>query len=54
MDKVEESSNVIGEGTYGCVHDPMLYCEDESKNINMKDKVSKILLKKNAIDELKE
>jgi serine/threonine protein kinase len=32
----------------------MLYCEDESKNINMKDKVSKILLKKNAIDELKE
>ena len=47
------SSNVIGEGSYGCVHKPALKCKnkeyDPDPNI-----VSKLLTKKNANDELKE
>lgn len=54
MNKIQKKSKVIGEGTYGCVHSPMLYCEDETKNVNMKDKISKILLKKNAQKEMQE
>ena len=44
---------VIGEGSYGCVHSPSLKCKTK-KNINYKNKVSKLLTAKNASDELKE
>lgn len=54
MNKVQKKSKVIGEGSYGCVHSPMLYCEDETENVDMKDKISKILLKKNAQKEMQE
>jgi serine/threonine protein kinase len=43
---------VIGEGTYGCVHKPSLYCK-ESK-INYKNKVSKVMKEIDANEELEE
>lgn len=43
---------VIGEGAYGCVHKPSLICKN--KNISYKNKISKIMLSKEAIKELKE
>jgi len=46
-------SNVIGEGTYGCVHNPSLTCND-SPNIFYNKKVSKILKKRDAKIEEKE
>lgn len=45
-------SEVIGEGAYGCVHKPSLICKN--KNISYKNKISKIMLSKEAIKELKE
>jgi len=43
----------IGEGSYGCVHNPPLKCRDKPYNPDP-TKVSKILTKKNANNELKE
>jgi serine/threonine protein kinase len=43
---------VIGEGAYGCVHKPSLLCKN--KNISYKNKISKIMLSKEAVKELKE
>ena len=47
---------VIGEGTYGCVHNPSLHCENSKSdsNINYKNKVSKFMYKKDAKKEMKE
>ena len=44
---------VIGEGSYGCVHKPSLTCKNKPK-LSYKNKVSKVLLKSAAKDELKE
>jgi serine/threonine protein kinase len=44
---------VIGEGSYGCVHSPSLHCED-NMNIDYDDKVSKIMDQKYALQELSE
>jgi len=46
-------SDVIGEGSYGCVHKPSLKCKNKPK-LSYKNKVSKVLLKSAAKDELKE
>jgi len=43
----------VGEGSYGCVHNPPLKCRDKPYNPDP-TKVSKILTKKNANGELKE
>ena len=43
---------VIGEGSYGCVHRPSLECN--KGKINYKNKVSKVLEKIDAKQELKE
>jgi serine/threonine protein kinase len=45
-------SIVIGEGTYGCVHKPSLLCQNKPNNLNYNDKISKILHKNDADDEL--
>ena len=34
-------SNVVGEGTYGCVHKPSLRCD--KLNVDYKEKVSKLM-----------
>lgn len=46
-------SEVIGEGSYGCIHKPSLICKD-NKKISYKNKISKLLLTEYAIRELKE
>ena len=46
-------SEVIGEGSYGCIHKPSLICKD-NKKVSYKDKISKLLLTENAISEFKE
>lgn len=46
-------SEVIGEGSYGCIHKPSLICKDK-KTILYKNKISKLLLSKHAVSELKE
>jgi serine/threonine protein kinase len=46
-------SEVIGEGSYGCIHKPSLICKD-NKKVSYKHKISKLLLTDNAISELKE
>ncbi len=43
----------VGEGSYGCVHNPPLKCKKKPYNPDP-NKVSKILIKKNANGELKE
>ena len=43
---------VIGEGTYGCVHKPSLQCKEPG--VNYINKISKVMKKKHAIEELKE
>ena len=43
----------VGEGSYGCVHNPPLKCKDKPYNPDL-NKVSKILTKEHANDELKE
>lgn len=47
------SNEILGEGTYGCVIKPSLKCKG-SKQIEYKGRVSKIMNKKDAIDEMKE
>lgn len=44
-------SKVIGEGTYGCVHQPALNCKDKPNEPN---KVSKVMTKRDANEEMKE
>ena len=49
---------VLGEGTYGCVIEEPLKCDSQKMNIrnipNYKNKVSKVMRKKDAFTELKE
>uniref|UniRef100_A0A6C0LQE2 Protein kinase domain-containing protein n=1 Tax=viral metagenome TaxID=1070528 RepID=A0A6C0LQE2_9ZZZZ len=45
---------VIGKGTYGCVHKPSLRCKQTAKTINYKNKISKYMLKEHAKTEMKE
>lgn len=49
----KQISDVIGEGTYGCVHNPSLTCRNKPE-ISYKNKVSKILKTKDATTELNE
>lgn len=46
-------STVIGEGTYGCVHDPSLKCKN-APGISYENKISKVLKTKDADQELGE
>ena len=43
---------IIGEGGFGCVFKPSLKCAD--KKISYKNKISKWMLSKNAVEELQE
>ena len=52
MNEETKMADVIGEGTYGCIHKPSLKCKN--KNVNYNKKISKILLKKNAKKEMDE
>jgi len=45
---------IVGEGTYGCVIKPALKCESNNAKINYDNKISKVMTKKDANDELKE
>ena len=45
---------VIGKGSYGCVHKPSLRCKPTAKTINYKNKISKYMLKEHAKTEMKE
>lgn len=47
------SYKVLGEGTYGCVHEPSLKC-DGDKDIDYTNKVSKIMVPSEATKELDE
>jgi serine/threonine protein kinase len=47
-------SEIIGEGTYGCVSKPSIRCADNSVLSAYKNKVSKIMLNKYAKREMKE
>ena len=48
-----ESSTVVGEGTYGCVHNPPLNCKGKSDRPSG-DKVTKLMKDSEASEELKE
>jgi serine/threonine protein kinase len=48
-----KSPQVLGEGSYGCIHRPPLKCKSPS-SVRTKGKVSKLLHKKEAETELKE
>jgi len=52
MKEPPKTADVIGEGTYGCIHKPSLKCKN--KNLKYSKKISKILLKKNAKKEMDE
>lgn len=45
--------NLVGEGSYGCVFKPSLPCFDK-KDISYKNKISKLMLTKNALKEIEE
>jgi serine/threonine protein kinase len=45
-------SDVIGEGSYGCIHKPSLKCK--KKNVNYVNKISKVAFTGDATKELKE
>lgn len=57
-----KSPKYLSSGTYGCVYNPSLYCDDEEKNENInpetgipkfyKDKVSKLMYRSRAEQEL--
>lgn len=49
---MKQPFNVIGEGSYGCVVKPSLLCSD--KKLSYKNKISKLMLTKEALNELKE
>ena len=44
----------VGEGTYGCVYNPSLQCNSKSKKYNYKNRVSKVMTKQDALNEMKE
>lgn len=44
----------IGEGGYGCAYDPSLLCKEKKPTEFYKNKISKALTKKHALDEIKE
>ena len=46
-------SEVIGEGSFGCIHKPSLICKD-NKKVTYKNKISKLLITEHAIRELRE
>ena len=46
--------DVIGEGSYGCVHKPALFCGNKTYASQAADKISKIMTKKHASKEMKE
>jgi hypothetical protein len=47
--------NIIGEGSYGCVHQPSIHCKiSPTPGFDYKKYVSKIMKTKNAKNELKE
>jgi serine/threonine protein kinase len=50
------SSSVVGEGSYGCVHKPRMECSksEKSKRLNSDKYISKFMLTKDAITELSE
>lgn len=48
-----DESDVIGEGTYGCIHKPSLECSGQ-KSIDYTNKVSKVIDSKHGQSELKE
>ena len=45
---------VIGKGSYGCVHKPSLRCKETAKKIDYKNKISKYMLKEHAKTEMNE
>ena len=45
-------ATVVGEGSYGCVHSPPLFCKGET--VQDKTKLSKLMKEETAISELKE
>lgn len=45
-------AKVIGEGSYGCIHEPSLKCKN--KNVDYKDKISKVSFTNEMTKELKE
>jgi serine/threonine protein kinase len=49
--KKSDVIKVIGEGSYGCVHRPSLKCKNKSLKINYKKKISKLLMKEDAVKE---
>jgi len=52
---MSKTRKVIGEGSFGCVHDPSLHCEHLPKpNFDYKDYVSKLMKTKRAEEELAE
>lgn len=48
----KKGGKAMGAGSFGCVFIPALKCKDPEKNINNINKVSKLLLKKDADDEM--
>lgn len=52
--ELKRTPQVIGEGSYGCVHKPSLLCKNTPKTLTYKNKISKYILKKNANTEMKE
>lgn len=51
---IQPVPDVIGEGSYGCVHRPSLRCSGPKKNIDYQNKVSKLGLDKHINTELDE
>ena len=47
-----ETPKFFREGTYGCVHKPSLKCKDKTIISKYNDKISKIMTKKNALEEM--
>ena len=45
---------VIGEGSYGCVHQPSIHCDEYTKKLNYNKYVSKIMMTDDAVKELNE
>jgi serine/threonine protein kinase len=46
--------NVIGQGTYGCVHRKPIKCDNKQLNIDYKNKISKLMTTKHADAEMRE
>lgn len=46
--------NVIGQGTYGCVHRKPIKCDNQQLNIDYKNKISKLMTAKHADQEMED